>query len=139
MLTAVYPGSFDPLTNGHLSLIQRGLKIFDGLVVAVANNAAKKSLFTLEERKDFIRAWEGNQVNLEWVDEVLKRKQKWSSGLRDVKDQFKEQAKADATDDPLVKAILDKFPGSKVTVKLREEMVPDTAYEDAFFEEREDE
>jgi len=59
--------------------------------------------------------------------------------IRDVKDQFKEQAKADATDDPLVKAILDKFPGSKVTVKLREEMVPDTAYEDAFFEEREDE
>jgi len=34
-------------------------------------------------RKDFIRAWEGNQVNLEWVDEVLKRKQKWSSALRD--------------------------------------------------------
>ncbi|WP_166211346.1 RNA polymerase sigma factor RpoD [Cognatiluteimonas telluris] len=39
-------------------------------------------------RKDFIRAWEGNQTNLEWVDEVLKRKQKWSSGLRDVKDQI---------------------------------------------------
>ena len=39
-------------------------------------------------RKDFIRAWEGNQTNVEWVDEVLKRKQKWSSGLRDVKDQI---------------------------------------------------
>ncbi|TWI01690.1 RNA polymerase primary sigma factor [Luteimonas cucumeris] len=39
-------------------------------------------------RKDFIRAWEGNQTNLEWVDEVLKRKQKWSSGLRDVKDKI---------------------------------------------------
>ncbi|MFL6591735.1 MAG: RNA polymerase sigma factor RpoD, partial [Luteimonas sp.] len=39
-------------------------------------------------RKDFIRAWEGNQTNLAWVDEVLKRKQKWSSGLRDVKDQI---------------------------------------------------
>ena len=38
-------------------------------------------------RKDFIRAWDGNQTNLEWVDEVLKRKQKWSSGMRDVKDQ----------------------------------------------------
>ncbi len=38
-------------------------------------------------RKDFIRAWEGNQTNLGWVDDVLKRKQKWSSGLRDVKDQ----------------------------------------------------
>lgn len=51
---AIYPGSFDPLTNGHLSLIQRGLKIFDGLVVAVANNPAKKPLFTLEERERFI-------------------------------------------------------------------------------------
>ncbi|HZX75892.1 RNA polymerase sigma factor RpoD, partial [Lysobacter sp.] len=39
-------------------------------------------------RKDFIRAWEGNQTNLEWVDELLKRKQKWSSGLREVKDQI---------------------------------------------------
>jgi RNA polymerase primary sigma factor len=39
-------------------------------------------------RKDFIRAWEGNQVNLHWVDDVLKRKQKWSSGLREVKDQI---------------------------------------------------
>ncbi|MBF6022991.1 RNA polymerase sigma factor RpoD [Lysobacter niastensis] len=39
-------------------------------------------------RKDFIRAWEGNQTNLEWVDDLLKRKQKWSSGLRDVKDQI---------------------------------------------------
>jgi RNA polymerase primary sigma factor len=39
-------------------------------------------------RKDFIRAWEGNQTNLHWVDEVLKRKQKWSSGLRDVRDQI---------------------------------------------------
>ncbi|TKR30441.1 RNA polymerase sigma factor RpoD [Luteimonas gilva] len=39
-------------------------------------------------RKDFIRAWEGNQTNLEWVDEVLKRKQKWSSGLREVKDKI---------------------------------------------------
>ncbi|MFC5579118.1 RNA polymerase sigma factor RpoD [Lysobacter niabensis] len=39
-------------------------------------------------RKDFIRAWEGNQTNLGWVDDVLKRKQKWSSGLRDVKDQI---------------------------------------------------
>ena len=51
---AIYPGSFDPLTNGHLSLIQRGLKIFDGLVVAVANNPAKKPLFSLEERKSLI-------------------------------------------------------------------------------------
>ena len=52
---AIYPGSFDPLTNGHLSLIQRGLKVFDGLVVAVANNPAKTPLFTAEERMQMIR------------------------------------------------------------------------------------
>ena len=52
---AIYPGSFDPLTNGHLSLIQRGLKVFDGLVVAVANNPAKKPLFSVDERKQMIR------------------------------------------------------------------------------------
>src|SRR3546814_15345818 len=39
-------------------------------------------------RKDFIRSWEGNQTNFEWVDDVLKRKEKWSSGVREVKDQI---------------------------------------------------
>jgi pantetheine-phosphate adenylyltransferase len=52
---AIYPGSFDPLTNGHTSLIQRGLKVFDGLVVAVANNPSKVPLFSVEERKRLIR------------------------------------------------------------------------------------
>ncbi len=78
---AIYPGSFDPLTNGHLSLIQRGLKIFDGLVVAVANNAAKKALFSLEERKQFIRSAVGTDPRVEvdhfetlLVDYAKKRK-----------------------------------------------------------------
>jgi len=62
---AIYPGSFDPLTNGHLSLIQRGLKIFDGLVVAVANNPAKKPLFTLEERKRLIVEAVGDDPRVE--------------------------------------------------------------------------
>jgi len=53
--TAVYPGSFDPITNGHLDLIQRALKIFDHIIVAVATNAFKKSLFTIEERMEMIR------------------------------------------------------------------------------------
>jgi pantetheine-phosphate adenylyltransferase len=52
---AVYPGSFDPITNGHLDLIQRGLKVFDGIIVAVATNAFKQSLFTIEERMEMIR------------------------------------------------------------------------------------
>ncbi len=52
---AVYPGSFDPITNGHLDLIQRGLKVFDRIIVAVATNTFKKSLFTIEERMEMIR------------------------------------------------------------------------------------
>jgi pantetheine-phosphate adenylyltransferase len=52
---AVYPGSFDPITNGHIDLIQRALRVFDRLIVAVATNAFKKSLFTIEERMEMIR------------------------------------------------------------------------------------
>jgi pantetheine-phosphate adenylyltransferase len=52
---AVYPGSFDPITNGHLDLLDRGLKIFDRIVIAIAANPAKKPLFTLEERVNLIR------------------------------------------------------------------------------------
>jgi DNA polymerase-3 subunit gamma/tau len=58
--------------------------------------------------------------------------------IRDVKDQHRARADAEAADDPLVKAILERFPGSKVTVTQQEEQIPDTAYEDAFIEERED-
>lgn len=52
---AVYPGSFDPITYGHLDIIDRGLKIFDSVVVAVARNSAKNSLFSAEERVEMIR------------------------------------------------------------------------------------
>jgi pantetheine-phosphate adenylyltransferase len=52
---ALYPGSFDPPTNGHLSIIQRGLKVFDELVVAVLRNPAKDALFTVEERVELLR------------------------------------------------------------------------------------
>lgn len=48
---AVYPGSFDPVTNGHLDIIKRGSKIFDKLIVAILNNSGKNPLFTVEERK----------------------------------------------------------------------------------------
>ncbi len=51
---AIYPGSFDPLTNGHLDIIKRGAGIFDKLIVAVAQNSRKTSLFSVEERIDII-------------------------------------------------------------------------------------
>jgi pantetheine-phosphate adenylyltransferase len=50
MRTAIYPGSFDPLTNGHLDVVQRAAKLFDRVIVAVAKNEGKHPLFTLEER-----------------------------------------------------------------------------------------
>ena len=52
---ALYPGSFDPPTNGHISLIQRGLKMFDGLTVSVLRNPEKDSLFTVEERVELLK------------------------------------------------------------------------------------
>ncbi|MDH5719681.1 MAG: pantetheine-phosphate adenylyltransferase [Spirochaetia bacterium] len=54
MRKAVYPGSFDPLTNGHLDIIDRALEIVDHLVIAVLHNSAKKSLLTIEQRIDLI-------------------------------------------------------------------------------------
>jgi pantetheine-phosphate adenylyltransferase len=51
---AVYPGSFDPITFGHLDIINRGLRIFDEVIIAVARNSAKNALFTIEERVDLI-------------------------------------------------------------------------------------
>jgi pantetheine-phosphate adenylyltransferase len=53
--TAIYAGSFDPLTNGHVDLIQRSLSFCDRLVVGVLNNASKTPLFTVEERQQLIR------------------------------------------------------------------------------------
>jgi len=55
MSIAVYPGSFDPITNGHLDVIKRGVRVFERLVVAVADNPAKQSLFSKEERVEMIR------------------------------------------------------------------------------------
>jgi pantetheine-phosphate adenylyltransferase len=63
--TAIYPGSFDPLTNGHLAIIQRGLKVFDRLVVAVANNPEKRPLFTAAERKAMISDAVGDDPRVE--------------------------------------------------------------------------
>ncbi len=53
-MRAIYPGSFDPLTNGHLDLIERGSKIFDELIVAILRNSEKDPLFTLAERREML-------------------------------------------------------------------------------------
>ena len=52
---AIYPGSFDPLTNGHIDIIERALEIFDKVIVAVLNNPSKNALFTMEERVQMIK------------------------------------------------------------------------------------
>lgn len=54
-MIAVYPGSFDPVTNGHLDIIERAAKIFDLLIVTVFRNAGKNPLFTMEERVELLR------------------------------------------------------------------------------------
>jgi pantetheine-phosphate adenylyltransferase len=53
-ITAIYPGSFDPVTNGHLDLIHRGAKIFDQLIVAILRNPEKDPLFSVPERRDML-------------------------------------------------------------------------------------
>ena len=54
MRTAIYPGSFDPFTNGHLDVVQRAARLFDRVIVAVAKSDGKHPIFTLEERKALI-------------------------------------------------------------------------------------
>src|ERR1700722_5418920 len=54
MRTVIYPGSFDPLTNGHLDVVQRAAKLFDRVIVAVAQNESKNPLFTLAERVEMV-------------------------------------------------------------------------------------
>lgn len=54
MIKAIYPGSFDPITNGHLDIIKRAIKIFDKIIVVIAENSKKKSFFSMEEKKDMI-------------------------------------------------------------------------------------
>jgi pantetheine-phosphate adenylyltransferase len=54
MRTVIYPGSFDPVTNGHLDVVQRAARLFDRVIVAVADNDGKQPLFTLEERRQLV-------------------------------------------------------------------------------------
>jgi pantetheine-phosphate adenylyltransferase len=91
---AIYPGSFDPLTNGHVDIITRGARLFDRIVVAMLVNAEKKPLFTMEERIEIARQVFRNMPNVEvdtfdglLVDYVERRKaQVIVRGLRAVSD-----------------------------------------------------
>jgi pantetheine-phosphate adenylyltransferase len=65
MRRAIYPGSFDPVTNGHLDVIERGRKLFDEVIVAVANNDEKQPLFSLEERLALLRETAGKMDNVQ--------------------------------------------------------------------------
>ena len=64
MRTAIYPGSFDPITNGHLDIVQRAAKLFDQVVVAVARNDNKKPLFSAEERLALVQQCVGHLPNV---------------------------------------------------------------------------
>lgn len=65
MKIAIYPGSFDPITSGHLNIIRRASKIFDRLIVCVMVNATKQPMFTLEERVEMIRSVTSDLPNVE--------------------------------------------------------------------------
>ena len=72
-VTAIYPGSFDPLTNGHLDLIERGSKIFDELIVSILRHPEKAPLFTLEERREMLETMTARwkNVRVETFDGLL--------------------------------------------------------------------
>ena len=64
MRTVIYPGSFDPLTNGHLDVIQRAAKLFDHVIVAVALNEGKQPLFSAAERQEMVARSVGHLANV---------------------------------------------------------------------------
>jgi pantetheine-phosphate adenylyltransferase len=67
MRRAIYPGSFDPITNGHLDVIERARKLFDEVIVAVAYNEQKQPLFSLEERLELLRVTVGELDNVQFA------------------------------------------------------------------------
>ena len=78
---AIYPGSFDPVTNGHLDIVARGLKLFDKIIVTILLNPAKKALFTVEERVEMLESCLNRNSSIEiatydglLVDYAAKRK-----------------------------------------------------------------
>jgi pantetheine-phosphate adenylyltransferase len=63
--TAIYPGSFDPVTNGHLDILERGLILFDKVIIAILVNPEKKALFSIEEREEMLNTSTQNMGNIE--------------------------------------------------------------------------
>jgi len=79
--TAIYPGFFDPITNGHLSIVTRGLEIFDKLIISILNNPQKAPLFSIDERISMIKQAIQDEPNIEvdtfgglLVDYVIQKK-----------------------------------------------------------------
>jgi pantetheine-phosphate adenylyltransferase len=70
---AVYPGSYDPLTNGHIDIIERGLKIFDKLIVATLYNPQKSGLFSIEERMNMLKETfkDHTQIEVDYFEGLL--------------------------------------------------------------------
>lgn len=74
MKTAVYPGTFDPVTNGHIDIIERALKLFDRLYIVVADNPQKTATFTKKERVEMLRESlkkHDNRIEIEYFDGLL--------------------------------------------------------------------
>jgi pantetheine-phosphate adenylyltransferase len=78
---AIYPGSFDPVTNGHIDIVKRGLRLFDQIIIAILHNPAKQSLFTVEDRLEMLNESMSDIDNIKFdtfdgllVDYAQKRK-----------------------------------------------------------------
>jgi pantetheine-phosphate adenylyltransferase len=85
--TAIYPGFFDPITNGHLSVIKRALQIFDRLIIAILNNPQKVPLFSIDERtfmiRDSVKGQPGVEVDTLDGPHEPKTKQRYTVSLLD--------------------------------------------------------